>query len=74
MSASSRPTPPYWLIERADGARVSRLLSQLCDLRDQGWDVTALLCPDNTVVGLGTGPTPVDYPSQLSLFAEASGV
>lgn len=64
-----RAPEKYWLIERADGARVSRLLNQLCDLRDQGWNVTALLCPDNTVLGLGTGPTPVEYPRQQSLFA-----
>ena len=59
------------LIERATGPRVARLLAELKELRAEGWDVTALLAPDGSVVGLGYCAMTRARVSQLSLLAQA---
>jgi len=61
---------PY-LIERATGRDVIRLLHDLKELREEGWDVTALLAPEGTVVGLGYCAMTRPQLAQLSLFADA---
>ena len=65
--------PHTWLIENARGAQVPRLLHELKALHEDGWDVTALLAPDGSVVGLGVGTTPTERLGQQSLFAEVAG-
>ena len=46
-------TVTEWIIERAAGHRIVGLLHDLKELRADNWDVTALLEPGGSVVGLG---------------------
>ena len=63
-----------WFIEHLlMSNQTARLLHELKNLRGQGWDVTALLAPDGSVIGLGMGECYPESCAQLSLLAEAQG-
>ena len=61
-----------YVIERARGYHIARLLQELKALKLRGWNVTALLSPDGSVIGLGYVDEEISDLAQLALFAEAS--